>query len=80
MRDRHFPRLCRHCRAPIARQQDSCWRCGTEWATEHQPRTTLRVIRGGAGTPFADADRWANEDGSFASEVTLPLPATAATR
>ena len=43
MRNRHFPRLCRHCRAPMARQQDSCWRCGTAWATEDMPRTTLRV-------------------------------------
>jgi hypothetical protein len=24
----------------MARQQDSCWRCGTEWATEDKPRTT----------------------------------------
>jgi len=28
----------------------------------------------------ADADRWTNEGGNFASDVTLPLPATAATR
>ena len=73
MRDRHVPRLCSHCRAPMARQEDSCWRCGTDWVPEGQP--TLRLISGDA-----DADRWTNEGGSFASEVTLPLPATAATR
>jgi hypothetical protein len=27
MRERHFPRLCRSCDAPMARQKDSCWRC-----------------------------------------------------
>jgi hypothetical protein len=57
----------------MARQEDSCWRCGTRWVPESQP--TLRLIHGDA-----DADRWTNEGGSFASEVTLPLPATAATR
>ena len=80
MRDRHFPRLCRHCRASMARQEDSCWRCGTAWATEDQPRTALRVICGGADTEFADAERWTNEGGSVASEVALPLPATAVSR
>ena len=73
MRERHFPRLCRHCRAPMARQEDSCWRCGTPWVAEG--KRALRLILGDA-----DADRWTNEGGSFASEVTLPLPATAATR
>jgi hypothetical protein len=57
----------------MARQEDSCWRCGTSWATEDQPRTTLRVIPGGA-------DRWTHEGGTYASEVTLPLPAIAAAR
>jgi hypothetical protein len=31
MRDRHHPRLCRTCQAPMARQETSCWRCGAEW-------------------------------------------------
>jgi hypothetical protein len=57
----------------MARQGDSCWRCGTHWVPEGKP--ALRLIPGDA-----DVDRWANEGGSFASEVTLPLPATAATR
>ena len=57
----------------MARQDDSCWRCGTRWASEDKP--ALRLITGGA-----DADRWTNEGGSFASEVTLPVPATAAAR
>ena len=31
MRGRHFPRLCRSCGAPMARQEDSCWRCAAVW-------------------------------------------------
>ncbi len=48
MRERHFPRVCRSCRAPMARQEDACWRCGTQWGSEDGPRTTLQVIAGGA--------------------------------
>ena len=48
MRERHFPRVCRSCSAPMARQEDACWRCGTQWASEDGPRTTLTVITGGA--------------------------------
>ena len=73
MRNRHSPRLCQHCRAPMAGQEDSCWRCGTPWVSDHEP--ALRLIRGDA-----DADRWANEGGSLPAEVTLPLPAIAAMR
>lgn len=76
MRERHFPRLCRSCRAPMARQEDTCWRCGTGWATEDSPRTTLRVIPGGAAasdTRLA-AERWADEGGSVAAEAAVPVP------
>ena len=48
MRERHFPRVCRSCRAPMARQEDTCWRCGSQWASEDAPRTTLELITGGA--------------------------------
>ncbi len=64
----------------MARQEDTCWRCGTEWASEDEPRPTLRLIPGGAHSHVEDAERWTNEGGSFASEVTAPLPATAARR
>jgi hypothetical protein len=57
----------------MARREDTCWRCGTPWSSEGKP--ALRLIPGDA-----DADPCTNEGGSFASEVTLPLPATAATR
>jgi hypothetical protein len=34
----------------MGRQEDACWRCGTQWAAEDEPRTALRLIRGGAST------------------------------
>jgi len=79
MRNRHLPRLCRTCQAPMARQEDSCWRCGARWATEDRPRMTLRVLIGGAstdrardpGTPTLDADRWLNEGGALDSEAAV---------
>jgi hypothetical protein len=69
MRDRHFPRVCGSCRAPMARQENMCWRCGTSWASEDEPRTRLTLIAGGAVADpapvvIADTERWANEGGS----------------
>jgi hypothetical protein len=72
MRERHFPRVCRSCSAPMARQEDTCWRCGTQWASEDEPRTTLTVIAGGArgvSDVRLDAERWTNEGGSVAAEA-----------
>ena len=54
MRNRHIPRLCRNCTAPMASQEDKCWRCGVEWASEDGPRTTLRLIPGGPLTRAED--------------------------
>jgi predicted amidophosphoribosyltransferase len=72
MRNRHFPRLCGSCQAPMGRQEDTCWRCGTRWAAEDEPRAALRVIPGGASThneraatqARLDAERWIDEGGS----------------
>jgi hypothetical protein len=78
MRNRHFPRLCRHCDAPMARQDDVCWRCGTPWASEDTPRTALEVLPGGApDDERVDAERWVGEGGSFAREITGAPPAAA---
>ncbi len=30
----------------MARQEDTCWRCGTQWASEDGPRTTLKLVAG----------------------------------
>jgi hypothetical protein len=55
----------------MARQQDSCWRCGTPWVSADAP--ALRLIPGDS----ASVARWTNEGGRSGSEVTLPLAATA---
>ena len=46
MRDRHLPRLCRSCEAPMARQEDTCWSCGAPWDYQLATRSALRVIPG----------------------------------
>lgn len=66
MRDRHFPRVCGSCDAPMARQEDACWRCGTLWASEDRPRTALHAISGGAQEEeLRQTGRWVDEGGSF---------------
>jgi hypothetical protein len=32
----------------MARQEQTCWRCGTQWMSEDRPRATLRMIEGGS--------------------------------
>jgi hypothetical protein len=50
----------------------SCWRCGVQWAQEDQPPTRLRLIAGGAQDHSrSDVERWANEGGSFGSDVAV---------
>jgi predicted amidophosphoribosyltransferase len=83
MRNRHFPRLCRACQAPMARQDDLCWRCGVHWASQGVPRPALRAVAGEplawpAARAAADAERWMNEGGSIGSEAPAPLRAIAA--
>jgi hypothetical protein len=52
----------------MAGQEDTCWRCGVAWAAEDEPRTTLRLVPGGAPSQAVlDTERWTNEGGSFAS-------------
>jgi hypothetical protein len=73
----------------MARQEGACWRCGTQWASEDVPPTTLRMIAGGelarpnadlerAAAARADDDRWMNEGGSVGYEPAGPLRAVAA--
>src|SRR5689334_4935171 len=47
MLSRHFPRLCRSCDAPMARQEDSCWSCGAAWDYRSAGQNRRRVITGG---------------------------------
>jgi hypothetical protein len=47
MRGRHFPRLCRSCGAPMARQEDTCWSCEAIWDYRSARRNAQRRIFGG---------------------------------
>jgi hypothetical protein len=80
MRERHLPRVCPQCRAPMARQEPTCWRCGAESASDGKSRATLRLIPGGATRQLEDAARWTNEAAALGCEVTQPLPAIVARR
>ena len=72
VRDRHLPRLCRSCQAPIARQEAGWWRCGVECAYEPDVRTALIALTAGmpaqrmmtptqaeANVPYAGSDAFA---------------------
>jgi predicted amidophosphoribosyltransferase len=43
VRERHFPRLCRACQAPMAVQEDNCWRCGALWDPSHTAEVANHV-------------------------------------
>ena len=72
--------MCRSCRAPIARQEAACWRCGVECAAEEDVRRTWPVLAGGRPAPpmrvlaqgEADVhmDRWMDEGSSVGRERT----------
>jgi hypothetical protein len=47
MRERHFPRLCRSCDAPMARQEDTCWSCEAAWDYRSARGRAWRVIPAG---------------------------------
>lgn len=53
----------------MARQEHTCWHCGTRWTTEVGPPTRLQVVAGGATAAHNDADRWLNDGGSFEPEA-----------
>jgi hypothetical protein len=61
----------------MARQEDACWHCGTQWmGPEEVARTALRVLPGGApDTARLDAERRIDEGGSFEREITGQPPA-----
>lgn len=54
MRDRHLPRLCRSCLAPMARQEDECWHCGAAWSKDARPSPSPSPRAGAAPRPVAN--------------------------
>ena len=51
MRNRHIPRLCRSCDAPMAGQEDSCWSCGAAWDDWSAKEAPQDVMDGGRAAP-----------------------------
>ena len=70
--NRHIPRLCRSCDAPMARQEDTCWRCGAVW--HDRPALTGGTAGDARSLARVDTDRWINEGGSVISEAPLRAP------
>ena len=71
--NRHLPRLCHACGAPMPRQEDSCWSCGARWVdnmTAVDAATAEAAIQARAPT----SARWADEGGSGPSESGAPPP------
>jgi hypothetical protein len=62
MRNRHFPRLCRSCHVPMARQEDSCWHCGDPWVTADAP--TVSPGDAPREDDSGQAARWIDEGGN----------------
>jgi predicted amidophosphoribosyltransferase len=69
MRDRHIPRLCRSCTAPMARQQHACWRCGAEWTATAPSRPPAGPIAAALLQAEVEArvsaQRWIDEGGTY---------------
>jgi hypothetical protein len=63
----------------MARQEDACWRCGTQGTSEHAARIALEVLQRGAhDAARPGAERWLDEGaGSFDREIGDPPPAAA---
>ena len=65
----------------MAREEDTCWRCGAQWTSEAagalQPRIAVAVADNARATTEAslDTDRWINEGGSFNREPAARLRA-----
>jgi hypothetical protein len=73
MRDRHFPRVCPACVAPMGRQEDTCWSCGGTWDDRRATRSPRRVIGDGA----AEHPDGARQSLTHAAVIGEPLVAQA---
>ena len=67
MRNRHIPRLCRSCDAPMAGQEDSCWSCGAAWDDRSAKEAPQDVLDG--GRPAAPDGRGADRSGRSSAQL-----------
>jgi predicted amidophosphoribosyltransferase len=59
-RNRHLPRLCTSCGAPLAAQQDTCWSCAAQWSEESDaPQARLRLVASPPAPTVSTAERLA---------------------
>ena len=64
--ERDLPRVCRSCRAPVARDAVRCCRCGAPWASAAGPGATVTVLAArSASEARPDADGWTNDGGTL---------------
>ena len=66
-RNRHVPRLCPTCDAPLGAQEDACWSCGL-------PLTGDAVAP--PWIPPDNADRWADDGGAPTGRGIAAAPAS----
>ena len=77
MRDRHVPRLCPSCEAPMVRQDELCWQCGADWPPEDLPPRTPAQVSGADEHVTAarlDLERWSDEGGSVSDGSASSWP------
>lgn len=79
MRDRHFPRLCGACHAPMARQEDACWACAKPWpVNDRRPAAAVSMAAPRLAPAEVDPSRLTQSDRSTnegAGIGTQPAPA-----
>ncbi len=71
LRNRHTPRLCVACEAPLGSQDGACWQCGNRCADRHEQRVEPER------QTQSDADRWTEGGGLVmeeSSSSTSPAP------
>jgi hypothetical protein len=71
MRNRHHPRLCRSCTAPLACQENTCWRCGSVVEEERGDKDKGAIdipaparVHETAVHDDGELNRWLDEGGS----------------
>jgi hypothetical protein len=69
-RNRHTPRLCVACGAPLGSQEGACWRCGSRLADRHEQLAEPDRLA------QSDTERWTDEGGGLVSppQVAEPRP------
>jgi hypothetical protein len=68
VRDRHHPRVCGSCSAPMARTEDACWRCASPWVENHS-RAATSATRTHPRPDHGGRQHHANADAGIAARL-----------